>query len=57
MQFHNILNKLRLNYSSFTEKFGVTVGPDTLDWTQSGSTNMIILIVFIECFANRVVIN
>ena len=57
MQFHNILNKLRLNYSSFTEKFGVTVGPDTLDWTQSGSTNMIILIVFTECFANRVVIN
>ena len=56
MQFHNILNKFNSNYSSFTKKHGVIVGPETLKWALNGPVDMIILVVFTDCLANRVVI-
>ena len=56
MQFHNILNKFNLNYSSFTKRHGMTIGPETLKWALNGPVDMIILVVFTDCFANRVVV-
>ena len=53
MQFHNILNKF--NFFS-QKKHGVTIGLETLKWALNGPVDIIILVVFTDCFANRVVV-
>ena len=34
----------------------MTIGPETLKWALNGPVDIIILVVFTDCFANRVVV-